>query len=685
MNSSLIPFACNETFEPGFEVLKYLATLCYLGPGLYLHVSILWTIVSRKTRKLFGDNSFFRIYATDSIASSLLILDDIVFNRFFLYIPPLCPLVGPFFWSPSLIMKIAYQILHHSRFAKSVAQIFLVLNRMTCVLMPEGYTRIWRTFTPIACCLVAILPFGGTWNILISRNFGHPVFGGFTIDYIKAVPWAALSLFQSIYILTALFFTVICTSITLYKLIFLPDRIKSAEKSLCFTSIFISSTFLLVAGTQSIVAICVDLFFGRLFLFVSPLCPIVSPFFYRPSILLKTIYYLSIHARLSQCIAQIFLVLNRMSCIVFPTDYNRVWKTVTPISMGLIALGPFTSTWNTIISRQYVGPLYGGFAVNYIKAVQWAAISLFQSIYILTALFFTVICSSITLYKLIFLPDRIKSAERSLCFTSIYISFSFLLVAATQSLILIFLDVFFGRLFLYVPPLCPIVGPYFWTPSILLRLYYCAESHARFAKSVAQIFMVLNRMTCVLVPTYYSHIWRTFTPISLVIIVVLPFGGTWSSLISPRFFAIPASGGFAVIYTRVVSWVAPLSLFQSIYILTALFFTAICSSITLYKLIFLPDRIKSAEKSLCFTSIFISSTFLLVAGTQLTYVFCSACQKSDFLYNAQFLAFDTLTVGSGVIMLLTNSQLKVSICSSKTDGQRVFQLSSNKSVSHTGN
>ena len=61
---------------------------------------------------------------------------------------------------------------------------------------------------------------------------------------------ASLSMFQSIYIITALIFTFVCTSITLYKLILLPGRIKSAEKSLCFTSITISVTFLLVAVTQ---------------------------------------------------------------------------------------------------------------------------------------------------------------------------------------------------------------------------------------------------------------------------------------------------------------------------------------------------------------------------------------------------------------------------------------------------
>uniref|UniRef100_A0A1I7UGT8 Serpentine receptor class gamma n=1 Tax=Caenorhabditis tropicalis TaxID=1561998 RepID=A0A1I7UGT8_9PELO len=86
--------------------------------------------------------------------------------------------------------------MNHCRFAKSIAQIFMVLNRMSCVLVPADYE-------------------------------------------------------QSIFIFTALGFTIICTSITLYKLIVLPDRIKSAEKSLCITSILISICFLLVGACQN--------------------------------------------------------------------------------------------------------------------------------------------------------------------------------------------------------------------------------------------------------------------------------------------------------------------------------------------------------------------------------------------------------------------------------------------------
>ncbi|PIC47683.1 hypothetical protein B9Z55_006944 [Caenorhabditis nigoni] len=166
---------------------------------------------------------------------------------------------------------------------------------------------------------------------------------------------------------------------------------------------------------------------------------------------------------------------------------------------------------------------------------------------------------------------------------------------------------------MYIPQLCPYVSPFFWTPSILLNTLYALNNHARFAKSVAQIFMVLNRMSCVVLPAVYNK--------------------------------------------------ASLSMFQSIFIITALSFTFICTSVTLYKLILLPGRIKSAEKSLCFTSISISFTFVLVAITQILFATCPSC-RSDELYILQFLAFDTFTVGSAIILILTNKHLRTSIFTS---------------------
>ncbi|PIC47665.1 hypothetical protein B9Z55_006935 [Caenorhabditis nigoni] len=317
------------------------------------------------------------------------ILLDVFFGRLFLYVSPLCPIVGPYFWYPSMILKIYYYVLVHTRFAKAVAQIFMVLNRMTCVLVPTFYTRIWNKLMPIAVGMILLVPFGGTWYLLLTpRYFVIPSYGGFAVIYIRAVDWAAVSLFQSIYYLTALGFTVICTTITLYSLILLRVRVKSAEKSLCFTSMFISFIFLLVAATQ-------------------------------------------------------------------------VWNKFAAPTVILILIVPFGGTWNMLLARMYLFPSYGGFAVTYVKTVQW--------------LVFVVCVNCQFTFSVIFQ----------------FLAFDLLTV---------------GRLAAFTPPLCKVLTPLFYEPSFFLKLYYCSYNQARMAKSVAQILMVLNRMCCVMWPMSYEKV-----------------------------------------------------------------------------------------------------------------------------------------------------------------------------------
>ncbi|CAL2033276.1 unnamed protein product [Caenorhabditis brenneri] len=211
------------------------------------------------------------------------------------------------------------------------------------------------------------------------------------------------------------------------------------------------------------------------------------------------------------------------------------------------------------------------------------------------------------------------------------------------SLILLLWDALFNRVTAFIPPLCPFLSSFFIYPSLFLKFYYCSYNHARMSKSVAQIFMVLNRMCCVMWPMSYEKTWNNLAVPTVTFILIIPFCGTWNMLLSPRMYLFPSYGGFAVTYMKYVEW-ASLSMFQTIYILTSLVFTLVCTSMSLYKLYILPDRVKSAEKSLCLVSAFYSIAFLVVAGSQIVFVVCVSCTLK-FLVIFQFLAFDLLTVG----------------------------------------
>ncbi|CAL2033286.1 unnamed protein product [Caenorhabditis brenneri] len=104
-------------------------------------------------------------------------------------------------------------------------------------------------------------------------------------------------------------------------------------------------------------------------------------------------------------------------------------------------------------------------------------------------------------------------------------------------------------------------------------------------------------MSCVLMPTSYDQIWKKLTPVVWLLLLVLPFGGTWNCLIS-RVYMNSFRGGFTMNYIKRVQWLA--------------------------------------------------------------YVLCSSCNSSD-LYLLQLLAFDTFTVGSGFVMIITDRKLRMSI------------------------
>ncbi|CAP35111.1 Protein CBR-SRG-5 [Caenorhabditis briggsae] len=179
----------------------------------------------------------------------------------------------------------------------------------------------------------------------------------------------------------------------------------------------------------------------------------------------------------------------------------------------------------------------------------------------------------------------------------------------------------------------------------------------RAAKSVIQIFMTVNRMTCVLAPLRYAQIWRRFIPFAIGIIVFSPFLVIWNVLISYT-FPVSIFGGFTLAYSKKVRW-ASLSLFQMIFMMISLLITIFTTTITLYKMRKLENRLKSSERTLCFASFYMSAAFLSAAVFQSYFAFFNiAAASTDLIYFLQGFSFDVLNVGSPIVMILISGQLR---------------------------
>ncbi|CAI5444190.1 unnamed protein product [Caenorhabditis angaria] len=248
-----IEMSCDLSYDNTWEIDKCLFQLTYLFPGIAIHFVILKTILW-KYWKVYRNNSFFMIYALDSIMNFIMLTLAAFLGRPMIFIPALCPIFSPYFFEPSIFLKSLYIIPNYFRAASSVNQIMMSINRMTCVIYPMSYITIWKKYLKIAIIITLLSPFLIIWNIFLSRVYISPTRGGFSPNYLKYVKWASISLLQFSFLFLAIVITVVSTVVTLVYLFALPMRLKSAERTLCFANITISIAFLIVASFQSLFA-----------------------------------------------------------------------------------------------------------------------------------------------------------------------------------------------------------------------------------------------------------------------------------------------------------------------------------------------------------------------------------------------------------------------------------------------
>uniref|UniRef100_A0A1I7U2X9 Serpentine receptor class gamma n=1 Tax=Caenorhabditis tropicalis TaxID=1561998 RepID=A0A1I7U2X9_9PELO len=108
--------------------------------------------------------------------------------------------------------------------------------------------------------------------------------------------------------------------------------------------------------------------------------------------------------------------------------------------MLLIFLAPFLVIWNTLISKNNLVFVNGGFTITYERRVSWASLSLMQFTLIIVTVIITMCTTTVTFWKMTTMKKRIKSSERSLCIAAGLISVGFLLEAMTESLFAFFKD-----------------------------------------------------------------------------------------------------------------------------------------------------------------------------------------------------------------------------------------------------
>ncbi|EFO83555.1 CRE-SRG-4 protein [Caenorhabditis remanei] len=215
---------------------------------------------------------------------------------------------------------------------------------------------------------------------------------------------------------------------------------------------------------------------------------------------------------------------------------------------------------------------------------------------------------------------------------------------SAASLLQMFLDVSFSRIHIYFPQLCPQFAEFLETYWMIPHIIYPLYLYGFTAKTVIHAFLSINRASCVLMPTRYSHIWSHHMRKVIIFIMLYPFLLLWNVIISEKYLDY-IFGGFVISYIKRVPW-ASLSRFQ----LTSFFFTfsitLISTGITLSKMCKLKKRLITGERHLCIATSWITVGFAIAMIAQAHFAwFRGDHEWAQVFYIVQCVSFDILNFG----------------------------------------
>ncbi|CCD61991.1 Serpentine receptor class gamma [Caenorhabditis elegans] len=248
--SDPLPFTCNEDPDVALSILIYLVQASYLVLGATLNILIICAIFKSKNKEKYRSNSFYYLYTSEAIISIYDTLVAAFFSRLIGRVSPLCPIIAPYFFTPSIITKTYYTMSTYNAAFKTISQIVISFNRMTCVVLPVRHVTLWKRILRPVLIAQYLLPFGVIWNILLSRVYINPSGYGFSVNYKAAIPWANTSLLNLFHCIPCVVLVTIFFIVTIYGLTILEYRIKNVERYLTIFTLIMGLQTTLFAFTQ---------------------------------------------------------------------------------------------------------------------------------------------------------------------------------------------------------------------------------------------------------------------------------------------------------------------------------------------------------------------------------------------------------------------------------------------------
>uniref|UniRef100_A0A1I7XC56 Serpentine receptor class gamma n=1 Tax=Heterorhabditis bacteriophora TaxID=37862 RepID=A0A1I7XC56_HETBA len=159
--------------------------------------------------------------------------------------------------SPSYILTPVQFIMTYSRHAQFYVATVLSINRMTAVVYPAKYSKIWGSHLFPILLSIFLLPLLSSWYLLPTQTLlAHYPMGGLTITYIKMIdnPWNSVTYMTMVVGSFCGVFIFISTIVTYYKLnninIRECNRTMKTEHSLLVVGLVSSTTTFCLAVVE---------------------------------------------------------------------------------------------------------------------------------------------------------------------------------------------------------------------------------------------------------------------------------------------------------------------------------------------------------------------------------------------------------------------------------------------------
>uniref|UniRef100_A0A914HR12 Serpentine receptor class gamma n=1 Tax=Globodera rostochiensis TaxID=31243 RepID=A0A914HR12_GLORO len=136
-------------------------TICITIPSTALYIAEIVTILRHKK---FHNNSFFALFVMRVIPDLLYVLNSFYGQR-------LPSIIGAVLYSiyskfPNLMLAIPIFFNGYTYQANNLVTAFILLNRLTAIIMPLKHEKLWQTFLPLVTIFVYCVPVFSYWPML---------------------------------------------------------------------------------------------------------------------------------------------------------------------------------------------------------------------------------------------------------------------------------------------------------------------------------------------------------------------------------------------------------------------------------------------------------------------------------------------------------------------------------------